>query len=115
MARIYFSLAEQLQMTWLHESISHLPATTHWQRRARAALLSGLYDQGRALTADVLRSTEEAAAPVEQRLEQWLERNRSLVDRCLAMFDDLQAGGQQPDLAMLSVALRETGNLAQAA
>ncbi len=113
-ARIYFQLAEQLQMTWLHDSISNLPATTHWQRRARAALLSGLYDQGRALAADVLRSSD-ADATVEQRLEQWLGRNRALVDRCLAMFTDLQSSGQQPDLAMLSVALREAGNLAQAA
>ncbi|MDX1606888.1 MAG: NAD-glutamate dehydrogenase, partial [Candidatus Competibacterales bacterium] len=112
-ARIYFSLAERLNMTWLHDSIVNLPVTTHWQRRARAALLSGLYDQGRALTADVLRSTE--TGDVEQRLNRWLERNRALVERCLSMFEDLQSSGQQPDLAMLSVALRETGNLAQAA
>ncbi len=111
-AGIYFGLAEQLQITWLYDSIGNLPVTTHWQRRARAALLDGLYDQGRTLTADVLRSSPPEV-PVEERLEQWLERNKALIDRCLTMFSDLQTAGQ-PDLAMLSVALRETGNLAQA-
>lgn len=112
-AEVYFDLAEQLQMTWLHDRISHLPATTHWQRRARAALLSGLYDQGRTLTAEVLR-TSDAKADAQTRKAQWLERNQALIKRCLGMFEDLQASGQQPDLAMLSVALRETGNLVQA-
>ena len=43
----------------------------------------------------------------------WLERNRNELERCLRIFSDLRAAGQ-PDLAMLSVALREVGGLVQA-
>ena len=112
-AAVYFDLAETLQMTWLHDCISHLPASTHWQRRARAALLNGLYDQGRMLTAEVLR-TDQPDADAQTRKAQWLERNQALIDRCLRLFDDLRISGQPLDLAMLSVALRETGHLLQA-
>ena len=111
-AAVYFDLAETLHMTWLHESISRLPANTHWQRRARAALLNGLYDQGRMLTAEVLR-TDQPDADAQTRKTQWLERNQALIDRCLRLFDDLRTSGQPLDLAMLSVALRETGHLLQ--
>ena len=108
-ASMYFSLAGQLQLNWLRESIMALPATNHWQDLARAALLDGLYDQARTLTADVLQQTAPEKTP-EDRLQAWLEHNRSGVERCLHMFADLQSSGQ-PDMAMLSVALRETGNL----
>ena len=112
-AKVYFSLADQLEIGWLRHSIMELPVATHWQRRARGALLNSLYDLGRALTADVLK-VESADQPVEQRMENWLKRNQSVVERNLGMFTDLRSGGQQPDLAMLSVALRETSNLVQA-
>jgi glutamate dehydrogenase len=110
-ASIYFALASQLEMNWLRESIINLPTANHWQRRARAALLNNLYDQGRSLTADVLKLP--VAGPPQARLHAWLERNRQLIERCLGLFADLRAASQQPDLAMLSVALRETDNLAQ--
>jgi len=112
-AQVYFSMSERLDINWLHQNIMQLPVATHWQRRARAALLNSLYDLGRALTADVLRADPDEPA-VEQRMEYWLNRNRNVVERSLRMFADLRASGQQPDLAMLSVALRETSNLVQA-
>ena len=113
-ARVYFSLAERLEIGWLRHSIMELPVATHWQRRARAALLNGLYDLGRALTGDVIRSQSEQP-DVDKRMGEWLKRNQNVVERCLNMFTDLRSGGQHPDLAMLSVALREVSNLAQAA
>jgi glutamate dehydrogenase len=108
-AIVYFGLVSRLELNWLRESITNLPVANHWQHRARSALLNGLYDQQRALTADVLQLTSSQKPP-EQRLETWLEHNRSGVARSLGMFADLRASGQ-PDLAMLSVALRETANL----
>ncbi len=110
-ARVYFSLASQLELTWLHESITNLPAANQWQHRARASLLGGLYAHGRTLTADVLNTTP-ADLEADGRLEAWLRHNRGAVERCKGMFNDLRAAGQ-PDLAMLSVALQATGNLAQ--
>ncbi|MEE4377916.1 MAG: NAD-glutamate dehydrogenase [Candidatus Competibacteraceae bacterium] len=108
-AKVYFSLVSALDLNWLRHSMLDLEAVNHWQNRARAALLNGLYDQGRALTLDVLRSTAGDLSP-EQRLETWLTQNRAGVERCRGIFDDLRSAGQ-PDLAMLSVALREMANL----
>lgn len=112
-AKVYFALADRLELSWLRHSVTSLPVATHWQRRARAALHNSLDDLGRALTAEVIRSDTEGA-DVEQRLDNWLESNQSVVQRSLSMFEDFRSGGQAPDLAMLSVALRETTNLVQA-
>ena len=111
-ATTYFELNEQLDMGWLRESIVSLPTSSHWQRRARAALLNNLYDQGRDLTATVLKRAQGEQSP-QQRLQAWLTNNSTVVQRCLTMMEDLRASGQQPDLAMLSVALREADNLVQ--
>ena len=113
-AQVYFALAERLEIGWLRHSIMELPVATHWQRRARAALLNSLYDLGRTLTGEVIRSHPEQA-DVEKRMDDWLKQNQNVVQRALGMFADLRSGGQQPDLSMLSVALREVSNLAQAA
>ena len=109
-AAIYFALINRLELGWLRKSIAGLAVDTYWQRRARASLMNSLYDQQRALTADVLRLSGAEQTPPE-RLEAWFARNREVVERTGALFADLRASGQ-PDLAMLSVALRETANLA---
>ncbi|MDQ2694424.1 MAG: NAD-glutamate dehydrogenase [Pseudomonadota bacterium] len=109
-AAIYFGLVNRLDLSWLRTSITGLPAANHWQRRARAALLDSLYAEQRVLAADVLQSTANESPP-EQRLQTWLEHNRAGVERCRTMFADLRSTGQ-PDLAMLSVALREIRSLA---
>ena len=110
-ATVYFGLANRLALNWLRQSILDLPVANHWQNRSRAALLDILYDQGRALTLDVLQTTASAQAP-DERLESWLAHNQAGVERCRGVFADLRAAGQ-PDLAMLSVALRETASLVQ--
>ena len=111
-ARVYFTLANRLTMSWLRENIINLPTTNHWQRRARAALLDNLYDQGRALTADVLSLSPNEPA-INKRLNNWLDHNQIVVERCVNMLTEFHASGQPPDLAMLSVALREVSNLVQ--
>ena len=110
-AKVYFGLASCLTLNWLRQSILDLPVSNHWQGRSQAALLDILYNQGRALTLDVLQSTTNTQSP-EERLESWLTHNHAGVERCQGVFADLRAAGQT-DLAMLSVALRETAGLIQ--
>lgn len=110
-ATVYFTLISHLNLNWLRQSIAELPVNSHWQSRARSALLNGLYDQGRLLTADVFQSTSPEDHP-EKRLSTWFDNNQDKVERCQNIFADLRSAGQ-PDLAMLSVALRETASLMQ--
>ncbi|MFO1430335.1 MAG: NAD-glutamate dehydrogenase [Candidatus Competibacteraceae bacterium] len=108
---VYFDLVNRLELNWLRRNIVELATTSHWQNRARAALLQGLYDQGRLLTAAVLQATDNTLTP-SVRLDAWMAQNQSGVERCRNRFAELRAAGK-PDLAMLLVALRETADLAR--
>ncbi len=68
---VYFDLVNRLELNWLRRNIIELPTTSHWQNRARAALLQGLYDQGRLLTAAVLPATDNTLTP-PARLDAWM-------------------------------------------
>jgi len=109
-APIYFELAARLQVNWLRARIMNLTVKGHWQMRARAALLNSLYDHLRQLTANVLGDTASENS-AEHRLQQWMNTNLTPVDRCQNVFNDLRQTTGEPDMAMLSVAVRELANL----
>jgi glutamate dehydrogenase len=97
-AAVYFGLGEQLELDWLRDRIAALPRDDRWQTLARSALGDD-YAQVRAtLTAEVLRAGG---------LDRWLAHHREAVDRFLAVIDDIRSGPATPDLATLSVAMRE--------
>ncbi len=121
-ASVYFGIFSRLELGWLLNAILGLAVSGAWQQRARAALFDGLYGQARALTAHAL-SFREAAASGEAAaraaggtsgaggaLEVWTQANREGLARWAATLAELRAA-ERPDLAMLSVALRETGAL----
>jgi glutamate dehydrogenase len=101
-ARVHFALAGELDFPWLRERIGILPAENHWQTLAKAALRDDLAGMLRALTADALRTGDVAS---------WKTRNAVLYDRLKQILNELRAA-ESPDLAMLSVAMRELRNLA---
>jgi glutamate dehydrogenase len=100
-ARVHFTLSGELGFPWLRESIGMLPADDHWQTLAKAALRDDLSGMLRALTADALRSADVSS---------WKQRNAVPHERFRQVLADLRAAGS-PDLAMLSVAMRELRNL----
>src|SRR4051812_6171005 len=101
-ARVHFGLAGELDFPWLRERIGILPAENHWQTLAKAALRDDLAGMLRALTADALRAGDVAT---------WKARNAVLHERLRQILAELRAV-EAPDLAMLSVAMRELRNLA---
>jgi glutamate dehydrogenase len=101
-ARVHFALAGELDFPWLRSRIGILPAENHWQSLAKAALRDELTGMLRALTSDALRTGDIAA---------WKARNAALHERFRQILGELRAA-DSPDLAMLSVALRELRNLA---
>ena len=110
-AEVYYGLIASLDLIWLHDQIQALPRSTHWQQRARASLREDLFSILRSLTARLLILTA-AQKSTRSRLEAWLEANEIGVDHCHRVFADLKSLGVA-DLAMLSVAVREVGNLAR--
>ncbi|MBA2351500.1 MAG: NAD-glutamate dehydrogenase [Burkholderiales bacterium] len=104
-ARIYFALSGRLQFGWLRGHIALLPADSHWQTLAKAALRDDLANVQRKLTCAVVEqhATIEGADAL---IKAWENRSGGALERSRQVITDLQSGGA-PDLAMLSVALRE--------
>jgi glutamate dehydrogenase len=97
-ARLHFALAGELDFPWLRSAIGRLATESHWDALAKAALRDDLSGMLRALTADALKDSA------------WRSRNAALHERFRQVLADLR-GAESPDLAMLSVALRELRNL----
>jgi glutamate dehydrogenase len=73
--------------------------------------LEDLQGEHRALTIDVLRESE--SGPAAQLLHRWIAHNTAAFRRCEQVLADVKAAGA-PDLATLSVAVREIRNLIDA-
>jgi glutamate dehydrogenase len=99
-AEVYFSLGSRLELHWLRDRIVELPRETRWEAMARAALRDDVYAEQAALTAEVLGTG----------LETWLSQNAAPVERCLQLLSDIRTAAS-PDLARLSVGVREIRNL----
>ncbi len=108
-AGVYFLLGHRLGLDWLAQRTGALPAQGHWSALARNALRDDVAGLQRALTREVLArgGTGSAAA----RIEAWEAGSRVPRDRAARVLEEVRAAAT-PDLAMLSVALRELRHLA---
>jgi glutamate dehydrogenase len=111
-ARIYFALGTRLELDWLRDQIVALPRDTRWEAMARASLRDDVYGEQAALTTEVLAARTDGGAP-DECVEGWLLRNEDAVERSRQMLADIRTAGA-PDLARLSVAVREIRSLIQA-
>jgi glutamate dehydrogenase len=101
-AAAYFSVGEVLGLARLRAQIAALPSDSYWQGLARNSLNDDLAALQRELTADALQAGGPAA---------WEATQRPTIERAQRMLAEL-ADTKLPDLAMLSVALRELRHLA---
>ncbi len=111
-AGVYFVVGGRLNLSWLHKQIGGLPADSHWQALAKAALRDEFSRLQRELTSLVLKLGPPARAP-DALFNEWEVENKSVFDRSRQLLADLQSAGDL-DLSMLSVVLRELRNLALA-
>ncbi len=109
-ARAHFAIGGRLEFPWLRTRIARLAADSHWQALARAALRDDLAGMQRQLAADALRGAQ-GGSDTAQRIEAWESSNRALFERFRQVLADLRSA-ESPDLAMMSVAMRELRNLA---
>jgi glutamate dehydrogenase len=109
-AQAYFELGGKLDFPWLRSRVAALPAESHWQALAKAALRDDLAGMQRQLAADALRAAG-AKADARQAIAAWEQANRPLLERFRQVHADLRAQ-KTLDLAMASVAMRELRNIA---
>ncbi|MDH4180752.1 MAG: NAD-glutamate dehydrogenase, partial [Betaproteobacteria bacterium] len=108
-AEVYFRLGHRLGLDWLAGRAGALAAPGHWQALARNALRDDVAGLQRALTRDVLAHRTVGSA--QERIGAWEAASRAARDRAARVVEEVKSA-PEPDLAMLSVALRELRNLA---
>jgi glutamate dehydrogenase len=107
-AEVHAGIGARLELARLRRQIDALPADSHWQALAKAALGDDLAGLQRSITSEVLGSAEGGAGAM---LAAWEAVNATALERAQRMLAEL-GDGKALDLAMLSVALRELRDLA---
>lgn len=110
LAQIYFSLAENLQITWVRRQIDTLKAETRWHALARNALRDDLYQRHRDLCAKVADKLD-FKAPIPEQLDHWIDRHRVQTAYLGDLIKEVKSS-HQADYMSLSVILRQIGRLA---
>jgi glutamate dehydrogenase len=108
-AGVYFQLASRLGLGWLRDRIGKLPGDSHWQTLAKGSMRDDLAGLQRTLAGNVLANGEENDP--RALVAAWEARSRETMERAARLLGELRAASA-PDLAMLSVGLRELRNLA---
>jgi glutamate dehydrogenase len=112
-AQVYFALGAALELDWLAGHIAALPTQDRWLTEARAAFRDDLLGHHRSLCIAVLTGGMSETSAVSK-LQAWRHQNHRAVDSWLRLLAELKSQ-DQPDLAMLSVALRAVQRLAASA
>ncbi len=111
-ARLYFALAEGLDLSLLLGRLRGAPIRSRWDRMALSGLEDELAMALRALTVAAWHAGIRAATPVEaaSRIDEWLGANLAGLDRYRDLLSEI-ADASEPDLAMLSVVVNSAGKL----
>jgi glutamate dehydrogenase len=108
-AGVYFQLASRLGLGWLRDRIGKLPGDSHWQTLAKGSMRDDLAGLQRTLAGNVLANGQETDP--RALVAAWEARSHDTMERAARLLGELRAA-PAPDLAMLSVGLRELRNLA---
>ena len=100
-ARTYFAVDAQLGLTHWRSEIVRLPTDTLWQTQARSSARDDVY----AIASQITRSLLSQSIDVPT----WTESHAAAIERLRRLRQTIST--QAPDLAPVSVALRELRNL----
>ena len=106
-ARLYFSVGEDLGFGWLRYQAEQLAASSYWEKLAAAAVIEEFYAHQRDVTQGIL---EAAGGASEGAMETWSAPRRAAVERSRGLVAELEAA-KAVDLSMLTVASRQLGSL----
>jgi glutamate dehydrogenase len=110
-AALYFMVGHHFQLYWMREQLGAMTDSRHWQRRAQDGLYWDLYRHQRVLTADILADADDDD-PVTV-IDRWLEKETDRNERLKRILAELRET-DAPDLAMLTVGVRELQALVSA-
>ena len=108
-AGVYFVIGEKFNFSWLHQQIVSLPADSHWQTLAKAALREELSGLQRDLSCVALKFSRSGERSTEI-ITRWEAQNTNSLERSRRVLAEVQSA-DSADLSMLSVALQELTNL----
>jgi glutamate dehydrogenase len=100
-ARAYFGVDAELALGQWRAEINRLPTGTLWQTQARGSARDDAYATASQITLAILNRREDLA--------QWRERHARPIHRLRHLLSGITT--QEPDLAPISVALRELRHL----
>jgi len=101
-ARTYFDVDTELSLTAWRAEINRLPTDTLWQTQARASARDDVYSIASQITRGLLSRAQHAP--------QWAAEHGTAIERLRKLLQNISTQG--PDLAPVSVALRELRHLA---
>ena len=111
-AALYFMVGHRFQLYWMREQLGAMTGSRHWQRRAQDGLYWDLYRHQRMLTADILVNSEGDDDPAGL-IDRWQEKESDRNERLTRILAELRET-DTPDLAMLTVGVRELQALVSA-
>jgi glutamate dehydrogenase len=111
-ARVHFALDGALDLPWLRRQLRTAPRRGRWDRLALTGLEDDISSHLRALTQAASSAGAEGAdaAATQANVETWLEREVPQLRRFRALLEELRQM-PEPDLAVLSVAVRTLAEL----
>ncbi|GAA4613488.1 NAD-glutamate dehydrogenase [Saccharopolyspora hordei] len=104
-ADLYYTLAEHLDVERMLLAVNELERGDRWHSLSRLALRDDFYASLRAITIDVLR-TSDPGDDSERKIAHWASANESRLARAASALEQIKRSGRL-DLATLSVAARQ--------
>lgn len=108
-ARLFFAIAEHLQLNWIREQISLTNVRNHWHQLAVANMRNELHRYQRQLTELILQSVSNKRHTTKA-LKQWMNKYSYAMRRYDRIISELQAF-RKLDFTMASVAVSEVRRL----
>jgi glutamate dehydrogenase len=110
-AKAFFGVADRLKLSWLAAQVRAVAVEGYWQRKAVDSLLDDLLLAQAWVTQQAVERAHGEGDPLAA-VETWLEAQQRRVARLNAVIADLKRLSA-PDIASLSLAVRELRLLAQ--
>jgi glutamate dehydrogenase len=108
----FLLISRELNLEEFREQIHRIDAHNQWHHMARESFRDELDAQTRALSQSLVVQKTKKPGDIEAALEQWLLAHEEPLRRWRKLQSEFQRG-DEPDLALYSVAIRELATLAQ--